>query len=215
MKVFKKYNNSVRSDLINKMSEYSKHYKGSLTAIIENLSDYINEYYTVKNLNIVEYKEAADNAFKVAEKSFKEDFISKLKEKIEKSQKTLNKINKNLALHPFGNDEERYKFYYEPTKNSEFYNYYKIIMSGKMMESTDLFTETLDEKERSYMNDLFNKISMETNSQEEEILLSKYLDYRNYMNYDIKITNKHGEESYFSKISKEKVEEKLKLHSIL
>ena len=201
---FQKYNNSVRSDLINKMSEYSKHYKGSLTAIIENLSDYINEYYTVKNLNIVEYKEAADNAFKVAEKSFKEDFISKLKEKIEKSQKTLNKINKNLALHPFGNDEERYKFYYEPTKNSEFYNYYKIIMSGKMMESTDLFTETLDEKERSYMNDLFNKISMETNSQEEEILLSKYLDYRNYMNYDIKITNKHGEESYFSKISKEK-----------
>ncbi len=201
---FQKYNNSVRSDLINKMSEYSKHYKGSLTAIIENLSDYINEYYTVKNLNIVEYKEAADNAFKVAEKSFKEDFISKLKEKIEKSQKTLNKINKNLALHPFGNDEERYKFYYEPTKNSEFYNYYRIIMSGKMMESTDLFTETLDEKERSYMNDLFNKISMETSSTEEEILLSKYLDYRNYMNYDIKITNKYGEESYFSKISKEK-----------
>ena len=45
---------------------------------------------------------------------------------------------------------------------------------------------------------------METDSVEAENELSSYLDYRNYMSYDIKITNKHGDESYFSKINKEK-----------
>ena len=34
--------------------------------------------------------------------------------------------------------------------------------------------------------------------------VERYLDYRNYMNYDIKITNKYGDESYFSKINREK-----------
>ena len=146
----------------------------------------------------------AKETYEKLEVSFKENFIYKLKSKIEISQNKLDKINKNLALHPFGNDEEKYKFYYEPTKDSEFYNYYRIIMSGKLMEKKDLFTEVLDEKDYSFMMDLFNKISMEIDSSQAEAEIKRYLDYRNYMNYDIKITNKYGDESYFSKINREK-----------
>lgn len=78
------------------------------------------------------------------------------------------------------------------------------------MESKDLFTEILDEKDYSIMKDLFGKISMETDSEQAIKEVERYLDYRNYMNYDIKITNKYGDESYFSKINREKVVEKHK-----
>ena len=200
----RQYNNAVNSSLIATMQKYSTTYKASLTPIIENISDYVNEYYDLINRGVVQYEMEAKEAYERAEISFREDFIAKLKEKIEKSQRMLDKINKNLALHPFGNDEEKYKFYYEPTKDSEFYNYYRIIMSGKLMESKDLFTEILDEKDYSFMKDLFGKISMETDSAQAAAEVERYLDYRNYMNYDIKITNKYGDESYFSKINREK-----------
>ena len=199
-----KYNNAVTNTLITVMQKYSSNYKASLTPIIENIQDYINEYYNLVNQGVVKYEEEAREAFERAESSFREDFISKLREKIEKSQKMLENINKNLSLHPFGNDEEIYRFYYEPTKDSEFYNYYRVIMSGKLLNSKDLFTEILDEKDSSFLMDLFEKISMETNNNDTERELQRYLDYRNYMNYDIKITNKYGDVSYFSKINREK-----------
>ena len=197
-------NNASQNDLVVVMQKYSTNYKPALIPTIDNLKDFINEYYKLLNWDVVKFQQQAKEAYERAESSFREDFLSKLKEKIETSQKMIDKLNKNLQSHPFGNDEERYKFYYEPTKDSEFYNYYKIIMSGKLMESKDLFTEILDEKDASFIKDLFDKISMETDSVEAEKELSRYLDYRNYMSYDIKITNKHGDESYFSKINKEK-----------
>ena len=109
-------------------------------------------------MDVVRYEQQAKEAYERAETSFREDFLSKLKEKIEKSQKMLDKLNKSLDNHPFGNDAEKYKFYYEPTKDSEFYNYYRIIMSGKLMDAKDLFTEILDEKDASFMKDLFDKL---------------------------------------------------------
>ena len=199
-----KYNNSVNSSLITTMQKYSNNYKSSLVAIIENLQDFVNEYYNLKNRDVISFEREAKEAYERAQQSFNEDFISKLREKIMTSQNRLDKVNKNLACHPFGTDEERYKFHYEPTKTDKFYDYYRIIMSGKLVNPKDLFTEILDEKDNSFMKDLFDKISMEVNSEAAEAELRKYLDYRSYMNYDIKITNKNGDESFFSKINKEK-----------
>ncbi len=196
------YHNKDR--LLSIMNNYTNKYKPSLAQIEENMQSYINEYYDLINRGVVEHEREAFEAYQRAESSFKEDFISKLKSKIEESQETLAKINKNLSLHPFGNDAEIYKFVYGASKDNEFANYYRIITSNKFMESKDLFTETLDEKDNSYMTDLFNHISMEIDSSEAEEKLDRYLDYRNYMNYDIKITNKYGEELFFSKINREK-----------
>ncbi len=202
--IAQKFNNAINYQLLQTMQKYTNTYKPSLVASIEHIKDYVNEYYDLSNRGVVQYEIEAKETYKSAEISFREDFISKLKEKIEKSQNMLDKINKNLALHPFGNDEEKYRFYYEPTKDSEFYNYYRIIMSGKLMDSKDLFTDILDAKDASFMKDLFDKISMERNDEKAAAEVDKYLDYRNYMNYDIKITNKYGDESFFSKINKEK-----------
>ena len=198
------FNNSVQSNLTLIMQKYSSNYKASLVPTIDNIKDFVDEYYKLLNWDVVKFEQEAKEAYERAEASFREDFLSKLKEKIDRSQDMLDKLNKNLDNHPFGNDEEKYKFYYEPTKDSEFYNYYRIIMSGKLLDVKDIFTEVLDEKDASFIRELFDKISMEVDSAEAEKELQRYLDYRNYMSYDIKISNKRGDVTYFSKINKEK-----------
>lgn len=199
-----KYNNAVVHILLKTMEKYSSNYKPALSPLIENLSDYINEYYELKNKGVTQFEYSAEEALERSKKTFYEDFISKLRSRIEKSKKRLDEINKNLSKHPFGTDEEIYKFYYDKSKDKEFEDYYRIITSNKELVSKDLFTDLLDEKESSIMKGLFDSIIQEIDSVEGEVRLQKYLDYRNYMTYDIRITNKHGDESYFSKINREK-----------
>lgn len=198
------YNNSEKSRLMAVMHNYSAQYNATLSPTIDKLTDFINEYHKLRNRDVANYEYDAKTAYERAEYSFREDFISKLREKIERARDMLESLNKNLAKHPFGNDEEIYKFSYTPSKDNEFGNYYRIIMSGKLMGTKDLFTEILDEKDMSYMKDLFDKISQDTQDNTTEYEMQRCLDYRNYMSYDIIITNKHGDETYFSKVSREK-----------
>lgn len=197
-------NNANKDFIIKSMDEYVRMYRPSFTKGIENAKDYIYEYNQIRNRGVVEFKEQAKLAYERAEKSFREDFIAKLNANIEEAVSTLKRINKNLANHPFGTENEKYEFTYKPTGVDEFANYYRIITSGKLLESKDLFTDILSEADSVIMKELFDKISMETNSNETERELQKYLDYRNYMSYDIKITNKSDEITFFSKINKEK-----------
>ena len=68
----------------------------------------------------------------------------------------------------------------------------------------NLLSETLSESQRRIMDDLFIKLSSVENDQETEQMLMEYTDYRNYLDYDIKIKYASGDYAYFSKVNKEK-----------
>ena len=68
----------------------------------------------------------------------------------------------------------------------------------------NLLSETLSESQRRIMDDLFIKLSSVENDQETEQMLMEYTDYRNYLDYDIKIKYASGNFAYFSKVNKEK-----------
>ena len=85
-----------------------------------------------------------------------------------------------------------------------FKEYYKIIQSGKEYMVNNLLSETLSESQRRIMDDLFIKLSSVENDQETEQMLMEYTDYRNYLDYDIKIKYASGDYAYFSKVNKEK-----------
>ena len=68
----------------------------------------------------------------------------------------------------------------------------------------NLLSETLSESQRRIMDDLFVKLSSVENDQETEQMLMEYTDYRNYLDYDIKIKYASGDFAYFSKVNKEK-----------
>ena len=132
----------------------------------------------------------------------KNHFISGLNEKIENAKKDIAELNKGLAQRDFNG--ETYEFCVSPTSRDDFKEYYKIIQSGKEYMVNNLLSETLSESQRRIMDDLFIKLSSVENDQETEQMLMEYTDYRNYLDYDIKIKYASGDYAYFSKVNKEK-----------
>ena len=121
---------------------------------------------------------------------------------IENAKKDIAELNKGLAQRDFNG--ETYEFCVSPTSRDDFKEYYKIIQSGKEYMVNNLLSETLSESQRRIMDDLFIKLSSVENDQETEQMLMEYTDYRNYLDYDIKIKYASGDFAYFSKVNKEK-----------
>ena len=198
------YNNACKKDIENGMREYANNYAHSMSYMIDDIIDFIREYHKLKDRNLIEFRDKANTAYERCMTGFKNDFIDKLAYKINEAKKTLALVNKNLKTTPFGTAGEIYQFTYEASADDEMKDYYKIITSGKVMEVNTLLDEILDPKEQEIMRRLFDNIIAERNSTESEKKLQRYLDYRSYMRFDVKTTNKYGAESYFSKTHKEK-----------
>jgi uncharacterized protein YPO0396 len=196
--------NSIQDAIKSGMREYSKEYNANLSAEIECINDYISEYNKIKGRELANSEAIAAEAFRTAQDVFYENFISKLSDRFKFVRDELDRINANLRLHPFGRDEETYEFVKQDSGDQEMREYVRIITSGKDMIQKDLFTERLDSKDREIMQGLFDKLVAINDSTQAAKDLHKYLDYRQYFNYDILIKNKNNDKTYFSKINKEK-----------
>ncbi len=196
------FNNGVRIEVEKGMREYVNKYSLAFSPTIENINDFIIEYYKIKNRSLVEYKEKAEAAFNRCREGFEADFISKLHGRIDEAKEVIKNINKSLKAHPFGYEDEIYEFTCGAPDDDEMKDYYRIITSGRDMDAKDLFTEVLDEKELAIMRKLFDRIVDEMDGSASEKNLDKYLDYRNYMKYDIKITDRNGNVQLFSKTNR-------------
>ena len=173
------------------MREYTYKYdNGQLIADIKNLDDFLDVLHRIKGRNIIEYEDKAGLALKACEKSFKEDFLSKLREKIQNAQNGFRILNNALASKPFGSDKEIYKFTYSGSSNPNFKDYYSILQSYEDYESRSLLIESLSEKNLILLKTLFEMLTSEDKTEAQVRKIAEYTDYRKYMDYDIKITNK-------------------------
>ncbi len=200
----KNYNNACKRDIENGMREYVTNYAPSMPLTIENVVDFVREYHKLKDRNLIEFRDRANTAYERCMIGFKNDFIDKLAYKIDEAKKTLSMVNKNLKNNPFGSASEIYQFTYEASADDEMKDYYRIITSGKVIEANTLIDELLNARDQDIMRRLFDNIIAEHNGTESEKKLQRYLDYRSYMRFDVKTTNKYGSESYFSKTHREK-----------
>jgi len=62
----------------------------------------------------------------------------------------------------------------------------------------------LSEKNLILLKTLFETLTSEDKSEAQVRRIAEFTDYRKYMDYDIKITNRKDETYYFSKVNKEK-----------
>jgi len=197
--------NSNENRLTELMRDYIYKYdNGQLIADIKNLDDFLDVLYRIKGRNIIEYEDKAGVALKACEKSFKEDFLSKLREKIQNAQDGFRILNNALASKPFGSDKEIYKFTYSGSSNPNFRDYYAILQSYEDYESRSLLIESLSEKNLILLKTLFETLTSEDKTEAQVRKIAEYTDYRKYMDYDIKITNKNNDVYYFSKVNREK-----------
>ncbi|WCA22529.1 ATP-binding protein [Candidatus Phytoplasma oryzae] len=196
-----KQNSKYKIDIISQMSSYiEKNNLINVDAKIENIDYFIKEYNLIYLKNLINYEqEAKELSFKI-EIIFKEEFINKLKESLEKTLYQIQKLNEILKNRPFGNDY--YKIITKPSENPEYQKYFSIFMENDDRKETDLFENNMDDYKKILLDELFHKIM--SFNKETELLTYEFLDYRNYLSYDIQIKDQNGNLSLFSKVFREK-----------
>lgn len=188
------------SELTNMMRQYNDNYHFGANPSIDELIYYEQEAFKIRNNDLVKYEQEATELRKHSEIGFKEEFVGKLRASIENAQQQIEELNFALQDKRFGTDS--YQLIYRPSVDSDYKIYYDIIMSNEAIQKHTLFTEGLSKRHEAVLKELFDKIA--SNDPEYDHLTYKYLDYRNYMSYDIEVTNINGNKSFFSKVSKEK-----------
>ncbi|MGL4383485.1 MAG: SbcC/MukB-like Walker B domain-containing protein, partial [Bacilli bacterium] len=200
-----RYSNQIHiylSDVLDKMSSFNHFSNLGFTKDINHISEYQNYLYKIRDLELVKVRDQIKDAKLKCELTFQEDFISKLRNKIEYAKSSIKKLNNNLKLTPFNGDI--YEFVISPSKKAAFKDYYQIIMSQQDYHLQDIFSQGLSMKNQIIMNELFEKLTAIDDDSQNEKIISEYVDYRNYMHYDIKITHANGDITYFSKVNREK-----------
>jgi uncharacterized protein YPO0396 len=149
-----------------------------------------------------EYLGKIKDARERAERQFREDFISKLRNNIESAQQQLDEINRTLKNIAFG--QERYRFKVQPSKGKK--KFYDMIMDDLLLQGNDLFSGSFQEKHKEALDDLFRRIVPEDSlfngdaRTELEKNLEEFTDYRKYLEFDLISTDMEGNETRLSKM---------------
>lgn len=198
--------NCIRTEenLKGRMQSYIDKYGFDATAQIDSLDVFYREYNEVILRDLAQFAEKLEETKQNASTAFKESYISEIRRHIGDEKKNINKLNHVLAQRPFGPDGEVYQFQIGRSLQREFGEYYDIFIGTEDFDYKDLFTSQLTEKNAALMQELFDKLTSTTRSDQQEKIIKDYTDYRKFMSYDIVITNKRGEKSYFSKLNESK-----------
>jgi energy-coupling factor transporter ATP-binding protein EcfA2 len=190
----------AEADLVNQMKQYITAYHFGAAPTLNDLLQFEQEANIIRNNNLVKYEAEATELRRNSEIGFKEEFVNKLRASIENAQQQIAELNLALKGKTFGSDS--YQLICKASDQPEYKLYYEIIMGYDAVGQHTLFTEGLSKKNEAILMELFEKIA--SNDPEYDQLTYKFLDYRNYMSYDIEVTNLNGNTSFFSKVSREK-----------
>lgn len=183
-------------------TEYNRVNHMSLDPEARDNTAFANELSKLRETYLREYQDKIKDARQRAERQFREDFISKLRNNIESAQQQLDEVNKTLKNIPFG--QERYRFKVQPGKGKR--KFYDMIMDDLLLQGNDLFSGTFQEKHKDALEDLFHRIVPEDNifnadaQTELEKNLEEFTDYRKYLEFDLISTDDEGNETRLSKM---------------
>ena len=182
--------------------EYNRKNHMSLDPEAMDNTAFSRELAKLEETYLREYQDKIKDARQRAERQFREDFISKLRNNIESAQQQLEEVNRTLKNIPFG--QERYRFKVQPSKGKR--KFYDMIMDDLLLQGNDLFSGTFQEKHKDALDDLFRRIVPEDNlfnadaRTELEKNLEEFTDYRKYLEFDLISTDEEGRETRLSKM---------------
>ena len=166
---------------------------------INGINSFLDELDILEKSKVIEYEEQVKTSRKNAEEEFKEHFLSKIQENINIAKTEFKGLNNGLKGVEFGSEEYEFKI----GKSKENKEYYDMIMDNENIgEGFTLFSTSYDNKYKELLNELFDKLTLDNESNEAELI--KLTDYRNYMSYDIQIKYRDDSTALFSKVSREK-----------
>ena len=136
------------------------------------------------NVKAEETKQRIEEAKHNLQSAFVNDFVGQIKEKIDAARKEIFAINDELAELPFGNNIYEFKCDDRPDK-AAFFRIADKFDPNRAPEQLDLFSSAgpLDDSTENDISEFLDMILHDDDGAEFE-------DYRNYLKYDMKISNR-------------------------
>jgi uncharacterized protein YPO0396 len=188
---------SVRDRLREAKHEYSLKYEFGYDDD-EDAARYLRERTRYVESELPQYEERIAKQRSLAEQELVENFIHRLREQIEDARQQLGYLNSTLAALSFGG--ERFEFITKPEPSLR--QVYNMIMDSQNVLGTSLFDSDFRQRHQQGWDLLFERLT--TSSDEELAELRELQDYRNYLQYDIRIHYPSGDRALLSQINAKK-----------
>lgn len=134
----------------------------------------------------------------MAEQELVENFIHRSREQIEDARQQLGFLNTSLAALRFGG--ERFEFI--TSSSPALKQIYDMVMDSQQIMGDSLFESEFRQKHQEGWDLLFERLT--SAHDDENIELRELQDYRNYLNYDIRIHYPNGDRALLSAINAKK-----------
>ncbi len=170
------------------MSDYCHFYPNELKPELDNYLSFVKRYNKIVDDNLAKLEPDVEKARERSVQELREHFISKIRNAITNAKMDINELNSVLKKHPFGTDSEVFEFSAQRSKDTLLSGVYRIAMeTNQDTVENNILTEELDEESQSTMKKVFDVLSTNEDDNDYKKLRKELLDYRNYLNYDIKI----------------------------
>ena len=184
-----------KESLVTLREGYNRMYHSGLNIIAEDNDEYDNELQTLSGSKLPEYLEKIKSAKESAYRQFKNDFLNKMSDNIKSSELELSRFNRILSKYHFGDDS--YEFSVQAAKGYE--QYYRMFTSEELTAGTDsLFSQLFLERYQKELDELFGILLPSQNSEntaEKEKTIRKYIDYKTYLSFDLKVKSANGSQN--------------------
>ena len=195
---------------------YNEHYVCDYPLGLAGLDQYRAQHESLVRIDLERYAARLEQAQRDCKDRFRKDILFRMKDDIFNARRQFRELNKVMEQLTYG--EEVYRFELEPSRDPQLAAFYQVIVdkgNQQMTEdnSLDNLAATSDPAYERQVDELMEKIMADvdenTRARQEGrstggTTLSDYVDYRTYLDYDIKVTNRvTGQQAYLSRVSRD------------
>ena len=182
--------------------DYNRVYHMSHDILASTNGVYAQVLTELENTRLPEYLGKINEAKERATIQFRDEFLSKLKENFDAVAMQIKELNAAIKDSPFGTDN--YRFEVKP--KTDMRHFYDMIMDDLLMgEGMSIMSHAFNAKHQEAIDELFRMIvdtEGDVESNRRSILenqISRYTDYRSYLQFDLVVKDQNGSEQRLSK----------------
>ena len=191
----------AKAELIQKRSDYNTKYQFAFNIQDGNNKEFSEELRKLREIALPEYLEKIEDSRKKAYEQFRIEFLDKLKSNIDEVKSQIKELNNALSQHRFGTDT----YIFRVTPKQEYKRFYDMLQDELLLGDWGIGQVQFNQKYAQEIKELFDKVTTQDlnsnliSDEEYEKNIREYTDYRTYLNFDLIVKDKTGNEQRLSK----------------
>ena len=195
--------------------EYNTRYVCDHPLGLTGIEQYRAQHESLVRIDLERYAARLEQAQRDCKDRFRKDILFRMKDDIFNARRQFRELNKVMEQLTYG--EEVYRFELGPSRDPQLAAFYQVIVDKGNQQMTDgdsldnlaatadpVYERQVDELMEKIMADVDENTRARQEGRTGGVTLSDYVDYRTYLDYDIKVTNRvTGQQAYLSRVSRD------------